>query len=192
MGQSIKKAGDNNQITQKIENADTEIKDKLKGLVTNVKYTKIEDEYLFGMELSFDAKKGANPKELDDDFTLLPLYNAADKTLSFRFKPSKKEEEKKPAEEPAKSDKDPNANPGQEPSPEKQQEEIMNLILSSARYQIVLSGFNVTKASIKGIDSTNTHNIQVIQVGSQYIIDVPYMSILSKEKKGFDVVVTTK
>ncbi len=170
-------------IFEKMDETKGELMEQLKGKVTDLKLSKIDDEYIVGIAISFKAKKYFDPKTKDDEFTIMPAYDKKKNTLTFYFnlKDDKKDEQKKEKKD----------NKGQQSA--LGMEEIMNAVMSSARYQLILGGeYNPVKAVVKGNTTGKTYKVNVTKLGTQYMINIPFMSISMKEKKGFELIVYLK
>ncbi len=172
--------GKKENIFEKMDETKGELTEQLKGKVTGLDVSKIDDEYIVGMAISFKAQDYFDPKTKDDEFTVMPSFDKKKNTLTFYF--NLKDD---------KSDKDKEADKGQQSA--MGMEEIMNAVMSSARYQLILGGkYNPVKAVVKGNTTGKTYNVNVTKLGTQHMINIPFMSISMKEKKGFELVVYLK
>ena len=67
-------------------------------------------------------------------------------------------------------------------------EEIISMMFSSASYKIILGGdINARKVEAVGIGTNSVYPITISKIGTNFLIKVPFMALLLKEKKGFSV-----
>ncbi len=198
---------DKESIEEKIAKSDKEIREKFQGAVTNLRTAKIDTEFEVGIEMEFrvkDPNKVAGKAELDEGFPLVPRVSANAKQLVFFFKPDEdkkkkekakqdKEKQKKPGKADGAGGSGTETDPASDENMEQSFEEIGNMIMSSARYQLFLGGkYEPVSAVVKGKSSKKTQNIAIMKIGNLYLIDFPFMSVHQKENDGYELIVTLK
>lgn len=195
---------DKESIEDKIAKSDKEVRDKFQDSVTNLRTTKIDTEWEIGIEMEFrvkDPNKVVAKAQLDEGFPLVPRVIPNAKQLVFYFKPDedkKKKEKAKQDKEKEKKTKGGHGNnsesdPAGDESMDQSFEEIGNMIMSSARYQLFLGGkYEPVSAVVKGKSSKKVQNITIMKLGNLYLIDFPFMSVHQKENDGYELIVTLK
>ncbi len=188
-----------------MEKQKKELPDALKGLVKNLNFTKIENEYDSGMEISFQVpnyEKFPFKKIQKEDFPIIPSYLPDKKQIIFHFEPMKKpDEQKKDGKKKTDSggaDKkvaDDGSAPPEQQDPNDQMnamgKQITQLFLSSVRYQIYLGKkFNPEKVTIrKGKEEKKLEIQKIIDV---YVIDLPLFAMFGEKEEPFDLVIYLK
>jgi hypothetical protein len=188
-----------------MEKQKKELPDSLKGLVKNLNFKKIENEYDSGMEISFQVpnyEKFPFKKLQKEDFPLIPAYLPEKKQIVFHFEPMKKPEEQK------KDDKkktnsgsaDKNVtNDGGVPSDQQDPNDQMNamgkqitqLFLSSVRYQIFLGKkFNPDRVTIK--KGKEEKKLEIQKIIDLTVIDLPLFAMFGEKEEPFDLVIYLK
>ncbi len=168
-------------LSEKLENAQSELSVKWKGKVKDLVVKNINSENDAGIDISFNAKPGTKLEE-EDQFNLLPEVKG--KKIIFTFAPDKKEKKKS----------GPEGEEGGDPSGGQEFENIGKAILSSARYQIYLSGFSEpVKATMINKSTGKSSNLQILKIGTVYLVEFPFMSLgMDKSEKGHALVVDLK
>lgn len=187
-----------------MEKQKKELPDSLKGLVKNLNFKKIENEYDAGMEISFQVpnyEKFPFKKIQKEDFPLIPSYAADKKQIVFHFEPMKKEDEKKGDKkktETGGADKKVADNEGV-PADQQDQGDQMNamgkqitqLFLSSVRYQIYLGKrFNPEKVTIK--KGKEEKKLEIQKIIDLTVIDLPLFAMFGEKEEPFDLIIYLK
>ena len=187
-----------------MEKQKKELPDSLKGLVKNLNFKKIENEYDAGMEISFQVpnyEKFPFKKLQKEDFPLIPAYAADKKQIVFHFEPMKKEDEKKGDKkktEAGGADRKV-ADNGGVPADQQDQGDQMNamgkqitqLFLSSVRYQIYLGKrFNPEKVTIKR--GTEEKKLEIQKIIDLTVIDLPLFAMFGEKEEPFDLIIYLK
>ncbi|MCB1170572.1 MAG: hypothetical protein KDK25_09575 [Leptospiraceae bacterium] len=184
---------------QKLEEARQQIQKELKGSVEDLKVMQIDTEYDSGLAISFhvpDKNKMPRFQELPgkDKLPAFPVYDPATHSLKVTFE----QEEAAPSEEPANSDPSVPPSPDAESSGdenadsgdmEETGEKLAQMILSSARYQIIISGAEPSRARSMG---SETRELEIVPLGKNYLIDYPFMSAIVSERQDVDLVIELK
>ena len=63
------------------------------------------------------------------------------------------------------------------------------MILSSARYQVFISGQVPIKATARGNEETD---VEIVNLGNSYLIDYPFMSSVVSQNRDIDLVIELK
>ncbi|HBS04518.1 MAG TPA: hypothetical protein DEA96_06115 [Leptospiraceae bacterium] len=175
-----------------------EIEDQLKNRVKDLKVDVISTEYDAGMMIRFsvpDIKKmpDLSQKVGDDKLPAFPVYDPKTHSLKVTFEQDKKEKPENPA---AAADAEIAGDPAGEPgnpegseSSDQMGKELAQMILSSARYQVFISGEVPVKASAKGSEEKE---IEIVKLGNSYLIDYPFMSSVVAEEQDIDLVIQLK
>lgn len=167
-------------ITRSIFDKSGALEELLKAHGSGVSVRLVESEYDVTQEVSFSAKAGA-PVPDHDGLPIFPKYNAKTKELVFDFiKMAEKNKKKKEAKE------------GEDAKAEKknpQAEKVAALFLSTARYQVVLDGMSVKNAFVVNAKSGKKVRIQPSPLGGLTLIDFPFLSALSMEEDGFQLII---
>lgn len=67
-------------------------------------------------------------------------------------------------------------------------EKMATAILSSATYKLILGGNLIPKsANITGKTSKKKVSVEIFQIGNQYLLRIPFASIMIEEKEGFSL-----
>lgn len=192
-------------INQKISNSETEIQEKLKDYVQDLKVQSFENEYEVGIKISYkikDLKKITKSLGLDEGFPIAPRFTEKNE-LVFSFLPDKEKREKmkkkKKKSKPVKEDENPRDNPesdedeSEEPEMNEnpQMEKMLSSIMSSASYMIFLGGeFSPKSSYVLAKKSKKKYPLELLKIGDQTMLKIPYFSLLMEEKEGYEVIVT--
>ncbi|MCB1178875.1 MAG: hypothetical protein KDK36_14920 [Leptospiraceae bacterium] len=200
------KSGKN--LGNRIKSSEEEIKEKMKNAVEDFKYETIENEYEVGVRMSFkvkDPSKTLAVEEFDEGFPIIPLWKKDKNQLIFKFREDKKKKEKSKSKK-VKSKKNENSKDEESDSDEEENEseeedvdeqkkandptqKIVSMIMSSANYKIMLGdGINPKKVYLMGQTSKKKVDLEVIKFGELSMVKIPFMSLLSDEKDGFDLI----
>lgn len=188
-------------LAQKIEKSKTELNGELAKHVDNFIIKGIETEHDMGLSISFKVKDYAafpfgNLK--DEEFPLLPQWDKKSKQITFTFKPNEttKTTTRAQSELPlvlVQTEMNEESPEEGTDSMNQMAEGLTKAILSSARYQIFLGGsFVPVKAEVRGKTKAAKSTLEIVPLGSNYLIDVPYVSFSDLDPQGYDVIVTLK
>lgn len=187
------------KLDERISKSEKEIEEKLKGIVRDLKVSEIENEFEKGIKIEYlikDIQKARPLTDSEEGFPLIPSFEKDNNQLIFTFLPADHKNENKPAPKedhiyPKKdaddrfeeiSDRENNMDPGFE--------KIATQIMSLATYKLMLGkGFVPKRVTVRGKTSGESHELPFTKLGDIYMIKIPFMSFLLKEKAGFDLVV---
>jgi hypothetical protein len=184
-----------------MEKEKKELPESLKGLVKNLNFKKIENEYDSGMEITFQVpnyEKFPFTKIKKEDFPLIPAYSPDKKQLVFHFEPMKKpEDEKKKTENKdagKKVTEDGSSSPEQQDPNDQMNamgKQITQLFLSSVRYQIFLGKkFTIDKVTIK--KGKEEKKVEAQKIIDLTMIDLPLFAMYGEKEEPFDMIVYLK
>jgi hypothetical protein len=188
-------------LSEMMETQKKELPDSLKGLVKNLKFEAIENDYDSGMVVSFlvpDYRNFPFDKMKNDDFPLVPRYLPAKKQVVFHFEPVKKLNPENPdavkkegtGDAPAEGGSSGTGGEGGDQMNE-MGKQISRLFLSSVRYQIFLGRkFNVDRVVIK--KAKEEKKISVQRIGDISLIDLPLFAMFGDNQEPFDMVIHLK
>ncbi|MCB1303953.1 MAG: hypothetical protein KDK37_06735 [Leptospiraceae bacterium] len=180
----------------KMEEARQKVLANLGNKVKDLKAEVVDTEYDTGMIIAFKVPDRTKMPALeggtgDDELPAFPIYDAKTNTLKVTFESKEKKEvaeEATPGEPSA-----PSGEPGESSAEGQEMDEMGNkiakMVLSSARYQILISGKVPAKATSIG---TETKDVEILKLGDQYLIDYPFMSSLTDGSKKVDLVIQMK
>ncbi len=191
-------------LSEMMEAQKRELPDSLKGLVKDLKFEAIENDYDSGMTVSFlvpDYRNFPFDKMKGDDFPLVPRYVPAKKQVVFHFEPMKKlspGNEKKEGESgvtgeegaSVKGGEGDAAGTGGEGGDQMNEmgKQISRLFLSSVRYQIFLGRkFNVDRVVIR--KGKEEKKVSVQRIGDISLIDLPLFAMFGEDEEPFDMVI---
>ncbi|MDX1958854.1 MAG: hypothetical protein SFU98_09785 [Leptospiraceae bacterium] len=191
--------GDNKKenFGDKIKTSESDAKSKLSGIVENLKTEAFSNEMETGVKISFhvkDIKKlnKATEAETNEPFPLVPKFIQEKNQMILSFKPENKEKKAakdnapKEKNSPAKDESMPqDAPPGDDPM----MTQIVGQVMSSASYKLMLQGFEVKSVYVIGKKSTKKINLDKMDLGQTTLIKIPFMTLLTMEPEGYDVVV---
>lgn len=182
-GKEEKTGESKKDILSELEKGVREMKKTYGKHLTNIRSKEVKSEFDTGMLMTFVIPEPESvPKNLSnsDRFPSVPLYDAKKNTLTFRFTPEKESEKK---EEGPESDGG-SLGPGPE--------QLAEMILGSARYQIYLTGeFDPRSAKVTG--KNLDYPVQIIQIGNTHLIDFPFMAMANRAKdEPFELIVQLK
>ncbi|OHD66628.1 MAG: hypothetical protein A2176_05015 [Spirochaetes bacterium RBG_13_51_14] len=180
-----------------MEKEKKELPDTLKGLVKNLNFKNIENDFDSGIEISFlvpDYAKFPFDKIKKEDFPLIPQYQPEKKQVVFHFEPVKKPGEQKKDEkgkEGVKAETPADGSTAGDQSMEQMGKQITQLFLSSVRYQIFLGKkFNPDKVVIK--KNKEEKKVDMLRIGELTIIDLPLFALYGEKEEAFDMIVFLK
>ncbi|MCP5497482.1 MAG: hypothetical protein H7A23_23240 [Leptospiraceae bacterium] len=196
-------------LEDRISKSEKEIEEKLKGVVSDLKVDEIENEFEKGTRISFlikDIKKTTPLTDSKEGFPLIPRFDDKKNQLIFTFLPAstnqKKSEEKIqkiPQTHPKNTDEyypEDHLEPNFEEISDTPKsvdpgfEKIATQFMSFATYKLLLGrGFRPRSVEVIGKSSNQKTKLPFIKLGNMYMIKIPFMTFLIKEKVGFDVVV---
>lgn len=177
-------------LKDKLKNSETELNEKLKGYVSNFKYSMIDNEYETGVRMSFDVKDLNNlPKieGLDEEgLPMIPRWRRDKNQLVFRFL----NKENKNVKETDSSSETPDEGGGKADDLSDPTQKLVNMIMSSATYRLIL-GNNLypKKIFVQGISNKQTQYLESSDYGGQTHVRIPFVSLLNSDKKGFFLIV---
>ena len=180
-----------------MEKEKKDLPDTLKGLVKNLNFKNIENDFDSGIEISFlvpDYAKFPFDKIKKEDFPLIPQYQPEKKQVVFHFEPVKKPGEQKKDEkgkEGVKAETPADGSTAGDQSMEQMGKQITQLFLSSGRYQIFLcKKFNPDKVVIK--KNKEEKKVDMLRIGELTIIDLPLFALYGEKEEAFDMIVFLK
>jgi len=194
-------------ISSEMEKGTQDLPQSLGGLVRDLKMDKFSNEFDSGVRLSFvvpDYARIDYSKLKEEEFPILPRFDARKKELIFHFSPLKKDDKDK-EEKPVKQERQPAkreggeempANPEETPTPsdtsgDEMGKKLGQLFLSSVRYQIIL-GKNLRPASVVVKRAAEEKKVEAQAIGEQTLIDLPLFALLGDKEQPFDLVVRLK
>lgn len=179
--------GEKEDINTKLKQGIEELKNTYGEYIENITSKEIQDEFDSGVFMSFRIKtpeKIPANKIQSDDLPAIPVFNKKNNTLTFHFTP---EETKKDSE---KADSEEMETPSNSMGPGPEQ--LAQMILGSARYQIYLTGdFKPVRAVAKseGFEIP----VQMTEIDSAYLFDFPFMALGSKSnEKPYSLIIQLK
>lgn len=192
-------------ISTEMEKGTKDLPESFGGIARDLKMDKFSNEFDSGVRLSFtvpDYAKVDYSKLKEEEFPILPRYDARKKELVFHFSPLKKDGENAQKEEkPEKRETPPPPSDGDEPaSPENTQNEnpaddmgkkLGQMFLSSVRYQIIL-GKNLRAGSVVVKKGAEEKKVEVQTLGEHSLIDLPLFALLGEKEQAFDLIVKLK
>ncbi|MBI39344.1 MAG: hypothetical protein CMF59_19500 [Leptospiraceae bacterium] len=173
-----------------------EIEEQLKDRVEDLKVDVISTEYDAGMMIRFKVPDIQKMPDLskrvgDDNLPAFPVYDPNTHTLRVTFEQD--EDSKTPEDTPASPDQpETSADSGASDDTESGDEmgkELAQMILSSARYQVFISGEVPVKASARGSEEKE---IEIVKLGNSYLIDYPFMSSVVAEEQDIELIIQLK
>lgn len=208
---------DKEDFSSQMSQAEAEIQRKLKGSVEKLKIQEINTEYDRGLMISFhvpDARKMPRLNDLpgEEKLPAFPVYDPDSHTLRVTFENEEAEtvsaddssppspdssgddSSQKDGTEDANSESNEMSNEESDNTEMDSQanqmgEELAKMILSSARYQVIISGAIPHKAEAV---ASETQELEIIPLGSNYLIDYPFMSSVVAEKRDVELVIHLK
>lgn len=194
-------------ISSEMEKGTQDLPQSLGGLVRDLKMEKFTNDFDSGVRLSFtvpDYAKIDYSKLKEEEFPILPRFDARKKEIVFHFSPLKKEGKEEKEQKPAKQERQPAKREGGEEMPENPEEtpppensgdemgkKLGQLFLSSVRYQIIL-GKNLRPASVVVKRAAEEKKVDAQGIGEQTLIDLPLFALLGEKEQPFDLVVRLK
>lgn len=188
--------GDGKDFETEMANGRKELENQLKDRVDDLKVDVISTEYDAGMMIRFkvpDVKKMPDlaQKVGDDKLPSFPLYDPKTNTLRIKFEQEEKAEAPKndttaeSAETPENSEQgNENSNPQQ--SGDEMGKELAKMILSSARYQVFITGKIPVKATAIGSEEKS---VEIVKLGNSYLVDYPFMSSVVSEEQDIELII---
>ena len=184
---------------QKLEEARQQIQKELKGSVQKLQVIQIDTEYDSGLAISFHVPDRNNMPRFhelpgEDKLPAFPIYDPATHSLKVTFEHEKEQPAEDPASPEPSAPSSADGDSGEEESADSQDmektgEQIAQMILSSARYQIIISGVEPVRARSIG---TETRELEIVPLGKSFLIDYPFMSAIVSEKQDVDLVIELK
>jgi hypothetical protein len=194
-------------ISSEMEKGTKDLPQSFGGLVRDLKMDKFTNEFDSGVRLSFtvpDFAKVDYSKLKEEEFPILPRFDARKKELIFHFSPLKKdgENEAKKEEKPEKRETPPPPGDGEDPSmPDSEQannnsaddmgKKLGQMFLSSVRYQIIL-GKNLRAGSVVVKKGAEEIKVEAQALGEHTLIDLPLFALLGEKEQPFDLIVRLK
>lgn len=194
-------------LEEKIAEAKTKLTKILEGNATNMVVNHINTQHQNGISISLTLKK---PIKIDDQksFPVVPWHNVKNNTLEFSFPSDKKKgpgglgilpgTKKKPVKSQEKKNSKDSNSKSKPDHPKKNaadgMSELVQAILSTARYQIFLSpSFKPVSVTIKGKASHKIlDQIPISNFSGMSMIDFPFMSYHIQEPQGYDLIIQLK
>ena len=190
-------------ISSEMEKGTKDLPQSFEGIVRDLKMDKFTNEFDSGVRLSFNVPDFAKvdfSKLKEEEFPILPRYDARKKELVFHFSPlkkdEKKEEKEKKPESPAKAEprgegEEPEETPAADNSADQMGNKLGQLFLSSVRYQIIL-GKNLRASSVVVKKGTEEKKVEAQALGEHTLIDLPLFALLGEKEQPFDLIVRLK
>tara|TARA_Y100001937_G_scaffold122491_1_gene183411 strand:+ start:112576 stop:113367 length:792 start_codon:yes stop_codon:yes gene_type:complete len=191
--------GQKEDFEAQMEKGRKELQRQLEGRVKNLAVDVISTEFDSGMMIRFKVPDIKNMPDLtssvgDDELPAFPVYDPKTHTLRVTFENDK--DETGPASENALAN--PTGDDGTETEGmdqdsgagnEEMGKELAQMILSSARYQVFISGQVPIKATARGNEETD---VEIVNLGNSYLIDYPFMSSVVSQNRDIDLVIELK
>ncbi|MCB1174640.1 MAG: hypothetical protein KDK39_13810 [Leptospiraceae bacterium] len=201
MQQKSSQSPSGESLQDKFKQAEDKITDQLKGKIRDFSMSEIKSEHQAGISMALSTTESIR-LENQDGMPLIPWLDRKGNKLVFFFRPDNKQDSllkvprtTKKAQEPEPATENRNAveqpdSKEEQGNPNDQMMELVKAILSSARYQIVLSdSVPVKSVYLQTLSDQKRVDVTVLRLGSQHIIDFPFMSYLMADDQGFDLVV---
>lgn len=191
-------------ISSEVEKGTEDLSESFGGQVRDLKMDKFQNDFDSGIRLSFSVPNYAKfdySKMKEEEFPILPRFDARKKELLFHFTPlkkDKKEEEHKPEKKEDKQGGPAGSEPEAEDKPAEPSEgademgkKLGQLFLSSVRYQIIL-GKNLKPASVLVRRGTEERKVEPQMLADYTLIDLPLFALLGEQEQPFDLTVRLK
>lgn len=181
-------------LKEKIKSSEKDLKEKLKGIVEDFQYKAIENEYETGLRIQFKVKDQSKISKvdgvLDEGFPLVPNWKEDKKQLLFRFNNKEKSKTNPPKTKDKESEGEESEAEVEESGQEDPTKKIMNMIMSSASYRIILgNSYQPKKVYIQGMASKKKLDLEFTSIGEQTHIRVPFMTLLMEDADGFLLII---
>ena len=183
-------------MAEKLKKARDEIQTRAGDKVTDLRVQEIKTKHEKGMAIELRLLKSVRLKD-QDAMPIVPYYEKSEKRLTFFFIPKDKGKSSIPLPPAPPNPKPQNKNTQKNPKADKNpptrkngMEEIVKAILSTAHYQIVLGqNLKPKRAYIIGRKDKAKTELPILGLGTQSMIDFPFISYLMSHPKGYDLVI---